>query len=134
MKKFPVILKGILLITIPIFAVVVLVFFFQESGAWHPECPFRTLTGLYCPGCGTLRALHALGNGHIGEAFGHNVLTVMFLPYMLFMWVIALIQLFRKRQIVMPKNRIVSWAIVWIVIIFFILRNIPYAPFSYLAP
>ena len=28
----------------------------------YPGCMFNALTGLYCPGCGTTRALHALAH------------------------------------------------------------------------
>ena len=31
----------------------------------YPECPFHWITGLYCPGCGTLRAVHALTHGDV---------------------------------------------------------------------
>lgn len=38
------------------------------------ECPFHVLTGLYCPGCGNSRALHALAEGHFAEALRYNYL------------------------------------------------------------
>ena len=31
----------------------------------YPTDPFLAITGLYCPGCGTLRALHALARGDL---------------------------------------------------------------------
>ena len=31
---------------------------------WQFPCPFYTLTGLYCPGCGLQRAVRALFTGH----------------------------------------------------------------------
>lgn len=40
--------------------------------ALYPQCVFRSLTGLDCPGCGTTRALHHLLHGRIGEAFRLN--------------------------------------------------------------
>ncbi|MEW5722540.1 MAG: DUF2752 domain-containing protein, partial [Thermodesulfobacteriota bacterium] len=33
--------------------------------ALYPPCPFHALTGLYCPGCGTLRGLNQLLHGHL---------------------------------------------------------------------
>ncbi len=39
-------------------------------------CPLHAVTGLYCPGCGTLRALYDLLHGDMAGALGHNVLTV----------------------------------------------------------
>jgi hypothetical protein len=35
-------------------------------------CPTRRLAGVYCPGCGTLRATHHLLNGRIVDAWRHN--------------------------------------------------------------
>lgn len=43
-------------------------------------CPSLALTGLYCPGCGALRASYDLLHGQVGEAVGHNVLASILLP------------------------------------------------------
>ncbi len=40
-----------------------------------PSCPFRLVTGLLCPLCGTLRAAHALLHGHLAAASHYNTLT-----------------------------------------------------------
>jgi len=42
-----------------------------------PPCPFRTLTGVPCPTCGTTRAVLALSHGHVGEAFLHNPMVTV---------------------------------------------------------
>lgn len=46
--------------------------------AFLPPCPFRQLTGVPCPTCGTTRALLALSQGQLGNAFVHNPLTTGF--------------------------------------------------------
>ena len=56
-----------------------------EGGGFLP-CPFRTLTGLLCPGCGSQRALHDLLHGRLGEALGHNGLLVMSVPLLGVQW------------------------------------------------
>src|SRR3954463_10202601 len=58
-------------------------FLFNPSSgvSYFPSCPLRLLTGLYCPGCGTLRGLHQLLHGHLGKAFGFNPLMVLSLPF-----------------------------------------------------
>lgn len=43
--------------------------------ASFPSCPFRALTGLLCPLCGSLRAAHALLHGQIVAAFALNPFT-----------------------------------------------------------
>jgi len=50
---------------------------------WFPKCPFLSLTGLQCPGCGSQRALHHLLNFHITEATRENLLLVLSIPYIL---------------------------------------------------
>lgn len=39
-------------------------------------CPFRTLTGHDCPGCGSTRAIAALAKGDIAGAVNYNALAV----------------------------------------------------------
>jgi hypothetical protein len=50
---------------------------------FYPRCQLYTVTGLQCPGCGGLRALHALLHGHVAEAFKLNALFVVALPVMI---------------------------------------------------
>lgn len=39
-----------------------------------PKCPIYFVTGLYCPGCGGLRAAHALLQGDVAAALNQNAL------------------------------------------------------------
>ena len=48
----------------------------------YPPCPFLYLTGCYCPGCGTLRAVHRLLHGDLPGAIGYNPLTIAFMPFL----------------------------------------------------
>src|SRR5438477_6152583 len=50
------------------------------DGAPFPPCPFRAVTGLDCPFCGTGRALHQLFHAHVRQAFGLNPLMMLMLP------------------------------------------------------
>src|SRR3954468_1920237 len=54
--------------------------------AFYPQCPLYALTGVYCPGCGATRAVHALMNGHLGAAAHDNVLLLVALPLVLYLW------------------------------------------------
>jgi len=47
------------------------------------HCPFHAVTGLYCPGCGGLRALNSLANADFMAALQYNPLIVIMLPLLL---------------------------------------------------
>lgn len=46
-----------------------------------PRCPFLTLTGWECPGCGSQRALHSLLHLHLADALRYNALLLLSIPY-----------------------------------------------------
>ena len=100
-----------------------------------PPCPLRYLTGLYCPGCGSLRAVHQLLLGNFREAWALNPLTVVLLPFVAYgLASEALIQLRGRAlpQVFLPA----IWirALCAVVILFGIVRNLPFHPFNLLAP
>ena len=102
-----------------------------------PPCRFYDATGLYCIGCGTGRALLALLHGRIYAAFRYQPLLIVSLPFLVYY--IAKVYLefvFARRLLPFPKIRN-NWfgvTVVAIFVAFWILRNIPIPPFSYLAP
>jgi hypothetical protein len=53
----------------------------------YPMCPTLALFGVDCPGCGGLRATHALANGDIATAMDHNLLFVVLVPVFIGLWV-----------------------------------------------
>ena len=91
---------------------------------WLPKCMVYKWTGLYCPGCGCTRALSALLHGDLKASLHNNLLLI---PGFL---LVAL--LIAKPQITL--RRPVAAAIVAIIVAFTVLRNIPCAPFTLLAP
>ena len=98
-----------------------------------PGCLFRAFTGLYCPGCGMTRMLHALVHGDIAGAASMNVLALLGLP--LFAVFVAE-QLWATRLLHGPLRRVLFDARLWIggALLFGVLRNLPWAPFTALAP
>ena len=46
---------------------------FLPHGFW-PKCPIYALTGIYCPGCGGLRATWELLHGNLSAALNQNPL------------------------------------------------------------
>lgn len=119
-----------------VFGVVAILYLFSpyDSGI-YPACPFKALTNLHCPGCGTLRGLHELLHGHLGTAFGLNPLMVLSLPFVAFSiikYIAAGILGLTERRIFIPAG--VIWLLLGFIILFWILRNLPYYPFTLLAP
>src|SRR5207253_1036215 len=63
----------------------VYLFIFEPGkSGFFPVCPFRTLTGFACPGCGSTRGMHALVHGDVIAAFKFNPLLVLSLPFLLY--------------------------------------------------
>jgi hypothetical protein len=96
-----------------------------------PPCPFHALTGFYCPGCGSTRAMHQLLHGHILAAFDLNPLLVISMPFLLYLY---LKQTFTKEKPIQPAKTVWVWYVLAGIIIYGVLRNIPAYPFTWLAP
>lgn len=97
---------------------------------FFPECPFRALTGVICPGCGITRGLHHLLHGNLETAFVLNPLLFLLLPVLTY-------ALIRQTQAVVTGrepggNRVPAayiWALFGVVLLFWIVRNLPGYPF-----
>ena len=120
-----------LLAAVALGGMVVLLSAFDPNAAdsWLPPCPFHALTGLYCPGCGTTRALHALLHFDWPKALSMNPLAVIAIP------LLPLLCLHQLR----PRMVLTRWmadARAWLVVVlvFAVLRNLPWTPFNWLAP
>ena len=101
----------------------------------YPPCPFHTLTGLHCPGCGTLRALHALLHGKVVTALRLNPLTVLAIPFLAYAFAVqAFAAAAGRPPPVIRRWRWLIWALLGIVLAFWVLRNLPFHPFILLAP
>lgn len=103
---------------------------------WLPGCLFHNLTGLHCPGCGMTRAAHATLHGRLGEAFRYNPLGMILLPLACIGVGIEVIGWVRGKPLPFRLNvgTVGAWIIVWLVVGFWLLRNIPHWPFTLLSP
>ena len=61
-------------------AAAVLFLFDPASTAFYPPCLFKTIFGMPCPGCGSLRAAHHLLHGDLKEAWALNKPILIALP------------------------------------------------------
>lgn len=114
---------------------VLLRIFDPALGGIFPPCPVHYLTGWYCPGCGSLRALHALLHGELGQAWAMNPLTVLLLPFIGYGLASEVFAHFRGR--VLPGMMLSATsirALCVIIVLFGVARNLPLHPFDWLAP
>ena len=109
--------------------------FDPATTGFFPPCPVRYLTGWYCPGCGSLRAIHQLLEGNLRAAWAMNPLTVILLPFLTYG--LASYALLEMRGRGLPRLFLPA---VWIralcvaIVLFGIARNLPLHAFQLLAP
>ena len=81
--------------------------------AFFPRCPFYALTGYKCPGCGTLRAIHAVLHFRIADAWRLNPILFAAVP--------VIIGLLFSRKF--ATSVVVGRIILIVTILYWILRN-----------
>ena len=123
MKKKNKFIVGILVLLL-----VSLYYFFNPTVSnFFPKCPFYIMTGLFCPGCGSQRAIHDMMHLNIFEAINHNALM-----FFTFTFGIGL-YLYSKKKfsdlIYHPKSPLIIFGIIFL---FGVLRNLD--RFHFLAP
>lgn len=105
-------------------AIVVVVADPNEPGH-YPTCPVLATTGLFCTGCGTLRAVHALLHADLATAWAMNPLAVVLAPFAVASWVAWMIRASTGR----PRSWLApSWAVRLtgvVLVVFTIARNVP---------
>lgn len=98
----------------------------DPSAAGHyPACPFLAITGWYCPGCGALRAMHALGHGDLITALARNPFAVAAFGYLAITWLLWLRRTVTGRP---PRRLAPPWvlhAVLGLIVAFWVLRNVP---------
>jgi hypothetical protein len=123
---------GMLVVSLLAFAL----YRFGPSASFFPGCLFHRLTGLQCPGCGMTRAAYATLHGRLGEAFRFNPVGMVLFPAALVGMGLELIGWVRGKPLP-PRFRVGgrwAWGIAGVLLVFWILRNIPVWPFTLLAP
>lgn len=60
----------------------ILYHFEPTTAGFYPQCVFRALTDLECPGCGVTRAAHRLLHGDFAGAFRLNAMVFVAVPFM----------------------------------------------------
>jgi len=106
-----------------------------EAGYGFIPCLFHLTTGLDCIGCGTTRALHALLHGRVGEALSYNLFMMIWLPLPAYAWLGEWLRAVAGHAVIpaIRDTRRLMLALAVSAILFFILRNLPWMPFAWLA-
>lgn len=91
----------------------------------YPTCPFLGLTGAYCPGCGSLRAVHALAHGDVAAALARNPLTVVALVGLAVGWVWWARRVWQGRPRTWAVPAWMIHAFLGVVLAYWVLRNVP---------
>jgi hypothetical protein len=90
------------------------------------------MTGLQCPGCGSLRAIHQLLHGHFAAAFRLNALLMVSLPFVGWFglrWLRARMKNSPAPIVIRP---IWLWCGFGVLVVFGVLRNLPLAQLAWL--
>ncbi len=100
----------------------------SDGGAFLP-CPFRTLTGWWCPGCGLTRATHHLFRGDLVQALRYNLFVVVVLAALATTWAVWMIASTGRSvgRMLAPPNWMPVVAVVTLVA-FAVVRNLPGVP------
>lgn len=101
-----------------------------------PLCAVHHLTGLYCPGCGAIRGVHALLAGDLLLALRSNALIMVALPVTALLIGIWTRHRIQGRSTTVPLPRPLAIALLAAIALFTVLRNVPafwfIAPISYI--
>ena len=92
-----------------------------------PRCPFLQLTGWQCPGCGSLRGIHALLHGDLGRVLELNVMLLPGLVYFTLLVILELLRPYRpqaERLYRRLAGRTACWIIFAIIVVWGIVRNL----------
>ena len=110
-------------------------YFDPTQASFFPACPLYTLTGYACPGCGMTRGFHALFHGDVLTALDFNAMipiAVLFFGFIFFSLVSVAVS---GRGLLLGNiNLALLWVTLGLLIVFGVLRNLPYYPFSILFP
>ncbi|MDH6247823.1 DUF2752 domain-containing protein [Mycobacterium sp. OTB74] len=96
----------------------------HRPGFLYPPCPFRMLTGWYCPLCGGLRMTHDVLHGDLAAAVHDNAFALVGLP-VLVLWLALSWR--RGRPAITAVGAV---AVVVVLALWTVIRNVPGFPWE----
>jgi hypothetical protein len=111
-------------LAIALCAAAVLFFFDPSQHGFYPSCLFYRTTGLQCPGCGSLRALHSLLHGELARALHYNALLVLSLPCLTVIALRSAVRWFKPPVQNEPLPARFFWVALAALLVFTVVRNL----------
>jgi hypothetical protein len=95
----------------------------HQQGSWG-FCPSAAL-GIYCPGCGGLRAVNDLTHGDVGAALSSNILVTLLIPVGVVLLSLWAVDRWRGHTRSVPWSRLrpVVVSLVTVMFLFAVVRN-----------
>ncbi|GMA31126.1 DUF2752 domain-containing protein [Litorihabitans aurantiacus] len=111
--------------TLAVAGLVLLVLRDPRTPGLYPTCPVLALTGLACPGCGSMRALASLGHGDVATAWAYNPLALVAVALLVGFWVAWAVRAVRGRARSRPARPWVLLTGAALVVGYAVARNLP---------
>ena len=96
----------------------------EDTSYYYPRCPFFSLTGWKCPGCGLQRAIHSILHLDFLQAMRHNLLFVVAMPVVLLYFVVGWQKERCQRLYRILNSTIAISVLIAIVLAWWVLRNV----------
>lgn len=118
---------AILALLLAVGGLAVLYFVNPEGSRLYPKCFLYQTTGLQCPGCGGLRAGHALLHGDWATAWRLNPLLVVLSPLLGYVLLREFMRAAFGREWPTPFRRPWTlWALLGVLLAYMLWRNLPW--------
>ena len=116
-----------IMIGVSVPAMLVLLCIYEYQGGNGMECMFYRYTGLYCPGCGSGRAVNALFHGRFAEAVSYNILLPILGIPCLFVLAHEYLRIVFPKMKLRPVSISQRTAVILtaVIVVYWILRNVP---------
>jgi len=114
---------------------VVLFFLNPSEHSFFPKCALYMATGFSCPGCGSTRALYQLTHGDVLEAMRLNPVLMALITLGITDYVRFVVSVIRGNpfQTLFGRLKLIG-ALMGVMLVYGVIRNLPWPLFESLAP